>query len=288
MGRAFEYRKATKLKRWGHMAKTFTKIGKQIAIAVKAGGPEPENNPALRACIANAKRENMPKDNIERAIKNAMGKDQSEYKEVTYEGYGPHGIAIFVETLTDNTTRTVGDVRSVFNKFNGNLGTQGSLSFLFDHKAVFTFKKKDDLDMDEMILDLIDYGVEDEYDEDEEENSITIYGDPSSFGAIQKHLEENGFEVTGAEFTRIPNDLKDVTAEQRETIDKMVESEDKVEQHLLRIFLRTIGVGETIVVVFVELQRRGIAQLVLQDIPSVQFLHDTVIIGKACQPIIIM
>ena len=174
MGRAFEYRKATKLKRWGHMAKTFTKIGKQIAIAVKAGGPEPENNPTL-------------------------------------------------DTLTDNTTRTVGDVRSVFNKFNGNLGTQGSLSFLFDHKAVFTFKKKDGLDMDEMILDLIDYGVEDEYDEDEEENSITIYGDPSSFGAIQKHLEENGFEVTGAEFTRIPNDLKDVTPEQRETIDKMVE-----------------------------------------------------------------
>ena len=205
MGKAFEYRKATKLKRWGHMAKTFTKIGKQIAIAVKAGGPEPENNPTLRA------------------IKNAMGKDQSDYKEVTYEGYGPHGIAIFVETLTDNTTRTVGDVRSVFNKFNGNLGTQGSLSFLFDHKSVFTFKKKDGLDMDEMILDLIDYGVEDEFDEDEEENSITIYGDPSSFGAIQKHLEENGFEVTGAEFTRIPNDLKDVTPEQRETIDKMVE-----------------------------------------------------------------
>ena len=120
MGRAFEYRKATKLKRWGHMARTFTKIGKQIAIAVKAGGPEPENNPTLRAIIANAKRENMPKDNIDRAIKNALGKDQSDYKEVTYEGYGPHGVAILVDTLTDNTTRTVGDVRSVFNKFNGN------------------------------------------------------------------------------------------------------------------------------------------------------------------------
>ena len=198
MGRAFEYRKAAKLKRWGHMAKTFTKIGKQIAIAVKAGGPEPDMNPALRACIANAKRENMPKDNIERAIKNAMGKDQSDYKEVTYEGYGPHGVAIFVETLTDNTTRTVGDVRSVFNKFNGNLGTQGSLSFLFDHKAVFTFKKKDGLDMDELILDLIDYGVEDEFDEDEETGEVTIYGDPSSFGAIQKHLEAEGFEVVTA------------------------------------------------------------------------------------------
>ena len=221
MGRAFEYRKAAKMKRWGHMAKTFTKIGKQIAIAVKAGGPDPDMNPALRAIIANAKRENMPKDNIERAIKNAMGKDQSDYKEVTYEGYGPHGIAIFVETLTDNTTRTVGDVRSVFNKFNGNLGTQGSLSFLFDHKAVFTFKKKENMDMDEFILDLIDYGVEDEYDEEEDE--LTIYGEPTSFNDIQKHLESEGFEVTGAEFTRIPNDLKDVTAEQREVIDKMVE-----------------------------------------------------------------
>ena len=223
MGRAFEYRKATKLKRWGHMAKTFTRLGKQIAIAVKAGGPEPENNPSLRSVIATCKRENMPKDNIERAIKNAMGKDQSEYKEVTYEGYGPHGIAIFVDTLTDNTTRTVGDVRSVFNKFSGTLGTTGSLSYLFDHKCVFTFKKKDGLDMDEMILDLIDYGVEDEFDEDEEAGEVTIYGDPKSFGDIQKHLESEGFEVTGAEFTRIPNDLKEVTPEQREAIDKMVE-----------------------------------------------------------------
>ena len=206
MGRAFEYRKASKLKRWGHMARTFTKLGKEIAIAVKAGGPEPENNPRLRAIIATCKRENMPKDNIQRAIKNAMGKDTSDYKEVTYEGYGPHGIAVFVETLTDNTTRTVGDVRSIFNKFNGNLGTQGSLSFL-----------------EELILDLIDYGVEDEFDEDEEENEITIYGEPTSFGEIQKHLEDNGFEITSAEFTRIPNDLKDVTPEERETIDKMVE-----------------------------------------------------------------
>ena len=190
MGRAFEYRKAAKLKRWGHMAKTFTKIGKQIAIAVKAGGPDP---------------------------------DMNDYKEVTYEGYGPHGIAIFVDTLTDNTTRTVGDVRSVFNKFNGNLGTQGSLSFLFDHKAVFTFKKKDGLDMDELILDLIDYGVDDEFDEDEETGEITIYAEPTSFGELQKHLETEGFEVTGAEFTRIPNDLKEVTEEQRATIDKMIE-----------------------------------------------------------------
>lgn len=205
------------------MARTFTKIGKQIAIAVKAGGPEPENNPTLRAIIANAKRENMPKDNIDRAIKNAMGKDQSDYKTMTYEGYGPHGVAVFVDTLTDNTTRTVADVRSVFNKFDGNLGTMGSLAFLFDHKCVFSFRPKDDLDMDSLILDLIDYGVDDEYDTDEEEGTITIYGDPKSFGQIQSYLEENGFEVVGGEFTYIPNDQKDVTAEQRETIDKMIE-----------------------------------------------------------------
>ena len=223
MGRAFEYRKATKLKRWGHMAKTFTRLGKQIAIAVKAGGPEPENNPALRSVIAVCKRENMPKDNIERAIKNAMGKDQSDYKGVTYEGYGPHGIAIFVEAATDNGTRTVANVRAVFNKFNGNLGTQGSLSFLFDHKCVFTFKQKDGLDMDDLILELIDLGVDDEFDKDEESGEITIYGEPTSFSEIQKYLESNGFEVTGAEFTRIPNDLKDVTPEQRESIDKMVD-----------------------------------------------------------------
>lgn len=223
MGRAFEYRKATKLKRWGHMAKTFTRLGKQIAIAVKAGGPEPENNPALRSVVAVCKRENMPKDNIERAIKNAMGKDQSEYKSMTYEGYGPHGIAVFVDTLTDNPTRTVADVRSVFNKFSGTLGTMGSLSFLFDHKAVFTFKKKDGLDMDEFILEMIDYDVDEEYDQDDEEGTITIYGDPKSYASIQKHLEEQGFEDVGGEFTYIPNDLKDLTPEQRETINKMVE-----------------------------------------------------------------
>ena len=223
MGRAFEYRKATKLKRWGHMARTFTKLGKEIAIAVKAGGGEPENNPRLRAIIATCKRENLPKDNIQRAIKNALGKDTTDYKEVPYEGYGPHGIAIFVDTLTDNTTRTVGDVRSVFNKFNGNLGTQGSLSFLFDQKCVFSFKMKEGIEMDDLILDFIDYGVDDEYDTDEETGEITIYGEPTSFGDIQKHLEDNGFEITSAEFTRIPTDLKDVTPEERETIDKMVE-----------------------------------------------------------------
>ncbi len=227
MGRAFEFRKARKMKRWGNMAKTFTRLGKQIAIAVKAGGPDPDTNATLRSIIATCRRENMPKDNIERAIKNAQGKDQSDYKEVTYEGYGPHGIAVFVDTLTDNTTRTVADVRSIFNKFNGNMGTTGSLSFLFDHKCVFTFKKSDAVDMDELILELIDLNVDDEfdenYDEEKDETTISIYGDPKSYALIQHFLEEKGFEDIGGEFTYIPNDLKDVDAEQRATIDKMVE-----------------------------------------------------------------
>lgn len=221
MGRAFEYRKATKLKRWGNMARTFTRIGKQIAIAVKAGGPDPENNPHLRAIIVTAKRENMPKDNIERAIKNAMGKDQKDYKEMNYEGYGPYGIAIFVETATDNTTRTVANVRSIFNKFGGSLGTSGSLDFLFNHKSVFTIAPKEGTLVEDLILELIDYGVDEDYDE--EDGEITIYGEFQSFNAIQKYLEDNGYEIKSSEFTRIPTDQKDVTPEQRETIDKMVE-----------------------------------------------------------------
>lgn len=222
MGRAFEFRKARKLKRWGNMAKTFTRIGKQISIAVKTGGSDPDNNSALRAIIATARHENMPKDNVERAIKNALGKDQKDYKDMTYEGYGPFGIAVFVETLTDNTTRTVANVRSVFTKFGGTLGTSGSLDFMFSHKCQFTIADKG-VAMDELILELIDYGVEDEYDVDEEEKEITLYGDPKSYAAIQKYLEENNFEVKAAEFVRVPNDLKDVTPEQRETIDKIVD-----------------------------------------------------------------
>ncbi|MBR3454753.1 MAG: YebC/PmpR family DNA-binding transcriptional regulator [Bacteroidaceae bacterium] len=227
MGRAFEFRKARKLKRWGNMAKTFTRLGKQIAIAVSEGGPDPDSNSHLRAIIATCKHENMPKENIERAIKNAMGKDKSAYKTMTYEGYGPHGIAVFVDTLTDNTTRTVADVRSIFNKFNGTLGTMGSLAYLFDHYAQFSFKKKDGMDMDEMILELIEFDVSDEfdeeYDEDKDETTITIYGAPNQFANIQKYLEDNGFEITSAEFTYVPNDLKEVTDEQRETLEKMIE-----------------------------------------------------------------
>ncbi len=223
MGRAFEYRKAAKLKRWGNMARVFTRVGKQIAIAVKAGGPDPDMNPHLRAIIANAKRENMPKDNIERAIKNALGKDQKDYKEMNYEGYGPHGIAIFVETATDNTTRTVANVRAAFNKNGGNLGTSGSLDFMFTRKAVFTIAPKEGVDMDDLILELIDYGVEEEYDIDEEEGDITLYAEPTSFSKMQHYLEDNGFEVKSAEFSRIPNDEKELDEEQRAAIDKLVD-----------------------------------------------------------------
>ncbi|MBP9720922.1 MAG: YebC/PmpR family DNA-binding transcriptional regulator [Bacteroides sp.] len=221
MGRAFEYRKATKMKRWGNMARTFTRIGKQIAIAVKAGGPDIENNPHLRAVVANAKRENMPKDNVERAIKNAMGKDQKDYKEMVYEGYGPFGIAVLVETATDNTTRTVANVRSVFNKFGGTLGTSGSLDFMFSHKSVFTIAKKEGMSVEDLILELIDFGVDEDVDDDGEE--LTIYGEFQSFNLIQKYLEENQYEIKSSEFTRIPTDEKELNAEQRATIEKMVE-----------------------------------------------------------------
>lgn len=221
MGRAFEYRKAAKLKRWGNMARVFTRVGKQIAIAVKTGGPDPENNSHLRAIIATAKRENMPKDNIDRAIKNAMGKDQKDYKEMVYEGYGPFGIAVLIETATDNTTRTVANVRSVFTKFGGSLGTSGSLDFMFNHKSVFTIAKKDDMSVEDLILELIDYGVDEDYDE--EDGEVTLYAEFQSFNAIQKYLEENGFEIKSSEFTRIPTDEKELNEEQHATIEKMVE-----------------------------------------------------------------
>ncbi|MDR0699467.1 MAG: YebC/PmpR family DNA-binding transcriptional regulator [Tannerella sp.] len=220
MGRAFEYRKARKLKRWGNMARVFTKLGKEITIAVKSGGPDPETNPRLRVLMQTAKKENMPKDNVERAIKKATSKDFTDYKEMNYEGYGPHGVAIFVETATDNTTRTVANIRSYFNKHGGSLGTSGSLEFLFDHKCVFHIVKKEGLLLEDLELELIDYGV-DEVEEDEDE--IILYGDFAQNSAIQKYLEDNGYEITSSEFVRIPNDVKEITPEQRETIEKLIE-----------------------------------------------------------------
>jgi YebC/PmpR family DNA-binding regulatory protein len=220
MGRAFEYRKARKLKRWGNMSRTFTKIGKEITMCVKTSGPDPDTNSRLRTLIANARAANMPKDTIERAIKKATDKDSSDYKEIVYEGYGPFGIAIVVESATDNNTRTVANVRSYFNKFGGSLGTTGSLSFLFDHKSVFKVKSKEGVDMDELELELIDFGVDEIYSDEE---GITIYGEYESFAQIQKYLEDNGYEIISGEFERIPNDLKEVTPEQRETIEKLLE-----------------------------------------------------------------
>ncbi len=220
MGRAFEYRKARKLKRWGNMSRTFTRIGKEITIATKAGGPDPSTNPRLRVLMQNAKAANMPKDTVERAIKKATDKDAGDYKEITYEGYGPFGIAIFVEAATDNNTRTVANVRSYFTKHGGSLGTQGSLTFLFDHKSVFKIKPKDDVSLEDLELELIDYGV-DEIEADEDE--IVLYGEFEEFANIQKYLESNGFEIVSAEFERIPHELKEVTAEQRVTIDKLLE-----------------------------------------------------------------
>ncbi|MCC8118521.1 MAG: YebC/PmpR family DNA-binding transcriptional regulator [Bacteroidales bacterium] len=226
MGRAFEYRKARKLKRWGNMSRTFTRIGKEITIAAKAGGPDPDSNPRLRVLMQNAKAANMPKDTVERAIKKATDKDASDYKEITYEGYGPHGIAIFVEAATDNNTRTVANVRSYFNKHGGSLGTQGSLTFLFDHKSVFKIREKEGVSLDDLELELIDYGV-DELEQDvidEEGNEgIVLYGAFEEFNNIQKYLEDNGFEIVSAEFERIPNDLKEVTPEAREAINKLLE-----------------------------------------------------------------
>ena len=216
MGRAFEYRKARKLKRWGNMSRTFTRIGKEITIAAKAGGPDPSTNPRLRALMQNAKAANMPKDTVERAIKKATDKDAGDYKEITYEGYGPHGIAIFVEAATDNNTRTVANVRSYFNKLGGNLGTQGSLTFLFDHKAVFKIKAKEGVSLDDLELELID---ELEHDEDE----IILYGAFEENANIQKYLEDNGFEIVSSEFERIPHELKDVTPDQRAAIEKLLE-----------------------------------------------------------------
>ncbi|MBD5314742.1 MAG: YebC/PmpR family DNA-binding transcriptional regulator [Bacteroides sp.] len=222
MGRAFEYRKARKLKRWGNMSRTFTRIGKEITIAAKAGGPDPDTNPRLRALMQNAKAANMPKDTVERAIKKATDKEAGDYKEIVYEGYGPYGIAIVVESATDNNTRTVANVRSYFNKHGGSLGTQGSLTFMFDHKSVFKIKPKEGVSLEDLELELIDYGV-DELEHDDEEDIIVLYGAFEENANIQKYLEENGFEIVSSEFERIPHDLKEVTEEQRAAIEKLLE-----------------------------------------------------------------
>ena len=219
MGRAFEFRKARKMKRWSAMSKAFTRIGKDIVIAVKEGGPDPDSNSKLRAVIQNAKSVNMPKDNIERAIKRASDKSVGEYKEILFEGYGPSGIAILVETATDNNTRTVANIRSYFNKHNGNLGTSGSVVFMFDHTCNFKINKEN-IDIENLEFDLIDYGVEEVFEEDE---NILIYGPFDSFGEIQRELESKKIKIISSGFDRIPNNLKEVGNEDRDENEKLLE-----------------------------------------------------------------
>jgi len=225
MGRAFEYRKARKMKRWSSMAKVFTRITKDIIMAVKESGPSPDANSRLKALMQNARDANMPKENVERAIKRASSKDQADYKEMVYEGYGPHGIAVLVETATDNSTRTVGNVRSYFNKCNGSLGTSGSVEFMFDRKCFFKMAKGT-LDLEEFEFEMIDFGVEEifeEHDEEKGQDLIMIYAPFAEYGAITKALEEKGLEILNSGFERIPMDTKTLTEEQQADVEKLIE-----------------------------------------------------------------
>ncbi|WP_276391085.1 YebC/PmpR family DNA-binding transcriptional regulator [Eudoraea chungangensis] len=219
MGRAFEFRKARKMKRWSAMSKAFTRIGKDIVMAVKEGGPDPDSNSRLRAVIQNAKAVNMPKDNVERAIKRASDKSLGDYKEVLFEGYAPYGIAILVETATDNNTRTVANIRSYFNKYNGSLGTSGSVEFLFDHSCNFRINSEG-IDPEELELDLIDFGAEEVFVDDD---GILIYAPFESFGSIQKELEGRKLEILSSGFERIPQMTKALTSEEMEEVEKLLE-----------------------------------------------------------------
>ncbi|WKD84708.1 putative transcriptional regulatory protein [Polaribacter huanghezhanensis] len=221
MGRAFEFRKARKMKRWSAMAKTFTRIGKDIVMAVKEGGANPETNSRLRAVIQNAKAANMPKENVERAIKKATDKDTENYKEVLFEGYAPHGIALVVETATDNNNRTVANVRSAFNKCDGHFGTSGSVIFMFDHTCNFTVKKEDiSIDMEELELELIDFEVEEVFDDEE---GVIIYAPFEQFGSIQSYFEENNVEILSSGFERIPTTTKSLSEVEQADVEKLLE-----------------------------------------------------------------
>jgi len=218
MGRAFEFRKARKMKRWSAMAKTFTRIGKDIVMAVKDGGPSTESNSKLRAVIQNAKAANMPKENIERAIKKASDKSSENFKEILFEGYGPYGIAIIIETASDNNKRTVANVRSHFNKNGGSLGTAGSVEFMFDR--VCNFKIETDIDVEELELELIDFGVDEIIKEDD---GFLIYSSFENYGIIQKELESRKIYIITSEFERIPKQLKDLSKEKKEEVNILIE-----------------------------------------------------------------
>ncbi len=220
MGRAFEFRKARKMKRWSAMAKTFTRIGKDIVMAVKEGGPNPESNSRLRAVIQNAKAANMPKDNVARAIKKATDKDTANYKEVLFEGYAPHGVAILLETATDNNNRTVANVRAAFNKCDGNLGTSGSVVFMFDHTCNFTLSKENITDLEELELEVIDFEVEEVFDDEE---GVIIYAPFEQFGSLQSYFEENNIEILSSGFERIPTTTVKLNDDQKADVEKLLE-----------------------------------------------------------------
>jgi YebC/PmpR family DNA-binding regulatory protein len=218
MGRAFEFRKARKMKRWSAMAKTFTRIGKDIVMAIKDGGPSIESNSKLRAVIQNAKAANMPKDNIERAIKKASDKSTENYKEIIFEGYGPFGIAVIVETASDNNNRTVANVRSHFNKCGGNLGTAGSVEFMFDRMC--SFKINTQIDIEELELDFIDFGVDEVI---KEEGGVILYSPFENYGYIQKEIEKREIEIISSDFERIPKQLKKLNDKQKEEVELLIE-----------------------------------------------------------------
>jgi len=230
MGRAFEYRRAAKEKRWDKMSKMFPKLAKAITVAAKDGGSDPEMNPKLRTAIQNAKAQNMPKDNIENAIKRAEGKDAESYTEVNYEGKGPHGVLVFVECMTDNTMRTVANVKSYFNKAGGSMVPNGSLEFLFDRKAVIQFEKSEDTDIETLELELIDAGLD---AIEEHEGRIYVYGDYTEFGELTKAIEDMGIDIKKANLQRIPNSPVEFSDAQLEEIEKMLdklEDDDDVQE----------------------------------------------------------
>lgn len=219
MGRAFEFRRARKEKRWSKMAKDFVKLGKLISIAVKSGGPDPETNAPLRAAIQNCKAINMPKDNIESAIKRASSKDAKDLDEIVYEGYGPYGVAVLVETATDNIMRTVANVRMYFNRAEGTLGKTGSLDFIFDRKASFKLSPEG-INMDELELELIDFGLEEIF---EEEGEIHIYTSFKDYGTMMTEIERRKLSIISSELIRLPSTTVELTEEQEEEINKLVE-----------------------------------------------------------------
>ncbi len=221
MGRAFEFRKGRKMKRWASMSKAFTRITKDVIMAVKEAGPNPDSNYRLKMLMQNAKAANMPKENMERAIKKATSKDQTDYKEVIYEGYAPHGIALLVETATDNSTRTVANVRAAFNKCNGSLGTSGSVEFMFEHKCHFKLPAEG-LDPDEMELEMIDFGVE-EVILDKEENAIFLYAPFEEYGNISKEIDSKEIEIIESGFDRIPMDTKELSEADQADVDRLLE-----------------------------------------------------------------